>query len=111
MPEQSLAEFELFVMLAVARLSEPYGAVIRKEIQDRTGRNVSIGALYATLSRLGEKGLLTFEQSAPRPVQGGRARKFCYLTPEGRDALELATTRLASMSEGLDLDAVKVETP
>ena len=110
MPDQSLAEFELFVMLAVARLEEPYGARIRKEIEERTGRTVSIGALYATLARLGEKGLLTFRHSDPRPVQGGRSRKFCFLTPDGRDALHLATERLARMTDGLDLDDVQVET-
>ena len=109
MPEKSLAEFELFVMLAVARLSEPYGAKIRKEIESRTGRSVSIGALYATLARLGDKGFLTFEVSDPRPVQGGRARKFRYLTPAGRDAVALATDRLARMTDGLDFSQVKVE--
>jgi hypothetical protein len=81
MPAESLAEFELFVMLAV----------------------------YATLARLGEKGLLTFRHSAPQPVQGGRARKFCLLTPEGLEALEVATERIARMTDGLDLGSVPVE--
>jgi DNA-binding PadR family transcriptional regulator len=99
-----LAEFELYVMLAVARLGEKaYGAAIRREIQRRTGRPVSIGALYATLARLGEKGLLTFQVSDPRPVQGGRARKYCHLTGEGREALEHSATMLHRMMEGVDL--------
>ncbi len=54
-----LAEFELYVMLAVARLGdEAYGAAMLREITDRTGRPVSIGALYATLGRLEDKGLV-----------------------------------------------------
>jgi PadR family transcriptional regulator PadR len=56
MPGQFLAEFELYVMLAIARLGDDaYGASIRRDIEGRTGRPVSVGALYATLARLGDK--------------------------------------------------------
>lgn len=99
-----LAEFELYVMLAVARLGEEaYGVSIRREIEGRTGRPVSVGALYATLSRLGDKGLMDFEVSEPRPVPGGRARKYCRLTSAGRAALEHSTTMLSRMMDGVDL--------
>jgi DNA-binding PadR family transcriptional regulator len=104
MPGKFLAEFELYVMLAMARLDdEAYGASIRKEIQKRTGRPVSIGALYATLARLGEKGLVSFRVSEPQPVQGGRARKYCRLTPEGEEALQHSAAMLSRMMDGLDL--------
>ena len=64
-----LAEFELYVMLAVARLGdEAYGVTVRREIEGRTGRPVSVGALYATLARLGDKGRVALEVSDPRPV-------------------------------------------
>jgi DNA-binding PadR family transcriptional regulator len=104
MPGKFLAEFELYVMLAMARLgNDAYGASIRKEIQKRTGRPVSIGALYATLARLGEKGMVTFRVSKPQPVQGGRARKYCHLTESGKEALEHSATMLGRMMDGLDL--------
>ena len=97
-----LAEFELYLMLAVARLGdEAYGAAIRREIEERTGRPVSVGALYATLGRLGEKGLLTFTVSDPQPVPGGRARKYCSLTPLGEEALDHSTANLQRMMDGL----------
>lgn len=97
-----LAEFELYVMLAVARLGdEAYGVTIREEIERRTGRSVSVGALYATLGRLGDKGLLRFEVSDPRPVQGGRARKYCLLTPNGEEAVAHSAGMLARMMDGL----------
>ncbi len=97
-----LAEFELYVMLAIARLGDgAYGASIRREIEERTGRPVSIGALYATLGRLGDKGLLDFEISEPQPVPGGRARKYCSLTPAGEAALRHSTEMLGRMMEGL----------
>ena len=55
---------KLYVLLAATRLGdEAYGGSIRREIEARTGRPVSIGALYTTLGRLGEKGLLTQEAS------------------------------------------------
>lgn len=104
MPGKFLAEFELYVMLAVARLGEgAYGASVRREIERRTGRPVSIGALYATLARLGDKGLMEFRVSDPRPVPGGRARKHCRLTPAGEEALGHSTAMLARMMEGLEL--------
>ena len=53
-----LGEFEQVVLLAVARLgNDGYGVTIRQEIEKRARREVTIGAVYATLSRLEEKGL------------------------------------------------------
>jgi len=108
-----LAEFELYVMLAVSRLGDDaYGAAIRREIESRAGRPVSIGALYATLGRLGDKGLLEFEVSEPEPVPGGRARKHCRLTPEGREALDHSVTRLGRMMQGVELSGgVRLTSP
>jgi len=104
MPKKFLAEFELYVMLAVARLDDDaYGAAIRREIEERTGRPVSIGALYATLARLGDKGLLSFQVTDPQPVPGGRARKHCELTPLGDEALQHSAAMLSRMMDGLDL--------
>jgi PadR family transcriptional regulator PadR len=102
MSDTFLAEFELYVMLAVARLGEEaYGVTIRREIEERTGRPVSVGALYATLGRLGRKGLMEFEVSDPRPVPGGRSRKYCRLTEEGRASLAHSAGMLGRMMEGL----------
>jgi len=102
MGETFLAEFELYVMLAVARLGDDaYGVTIRREIEERTGRPVSVGALYATLARLGQKKLMTFEVSRPRPVPGGRSRKYCRLTPAGQEALSHSAGMLARMMAGL----------
>ena len=102
---QHLAEFELHVMLAIARLGDDaYGASVLREIDERTGRSVSIGALYATLGRLGRKGLLEFELSDPTPVPGGRARKYCRITPAGQQAVSHAVRMLGSLLEGLKIE-------
>ena len=104
MPGKFLAEFELYVMLAIARLDgDAYGAAIRNAIEERTGRPISIGALYATLGRLSDKGLLRFETSEPAPVRGGRSRKYYRLTPKGRAALTHSTEMMRKMMEGLKL--------
>ena len=101
-----LAEFELYIMLALARLGDDaYGVTIRQEIQQRTGRPVSIGAVYATLGRLGDKGLVDHRASDPLPVQGGRSRKYFTLTRGGEEALRHSAGMLARMMDGLEVVA------
>ena len=96
-----LAEFELYVMLAAAGLRDgAYGAAMRQEIEEGTGRTVSIGALYATLGRLEEKGLVVREAEDPEPGQRGRPRKYCRLTPAGEEAVRHSTEKLRRMMEG-----------
>lgn len=100
-----LGEFEIYVMLALAHIGlDAYGVSIRQEIERRTGREVAIGAVYATLSRLEDKGLVEYELSAPQPVQGGRARKQYRLTGDGRRALEHSAAMLARMMRGWRLE-------
>lgn len=108
MAEKQLAEFELLVMLAAARVPESYGAAIRREIEGRTERDVSIGALYATLSRLEDHGLLRAEVVGPQPIPGGRARKVYHFTDAGVAAVRRATAMVDRLREGLDLDAIEV---
>ena len=104
MPGKFLAEFELYVMLAILRLGEgAYGGEVRREIESRTGRPVSIGALYATLARLEGKGLIVLRRSTGEIRQRGRARRYCRLTPAGEAALTHSAAMLARMMKGLRL--------
>jgi DNA-binding PadR family transcriptional regulator len=104
MPGRFLAEFELYVMLAIAQLGdEAYGARVRQEIERRTSRPVSIGALYATLARLESKNLLTLRTAKTEPSQRGRARRYCRLTPRGAAAMHHSATMLTRMMDGLEL--------
>ena len=83
----SLGVLELVVLAALEHLGDDaYGMTVRREIEARTGRAVSIGAVYATLDRLADKGLVGFSVSAPQAVRGGRARKHAALTAAGRRA-------------------------
>ena len=92
---QFLGEFELYVMGALARLGDDaYGVTIRQEIESQCGRAVTIGAVYATLSRLHDKGYVAFRISDPLPVPGGRSKKYARLTADGKHALAHATAML-----------------
>ena len=97
-----LGEFELYVLLALSQLrTPPYGNAIRREIEARTGREIAVGAVYATLARLSDKGLVRFTLSAPEPIPGGRARKCFRLTASGDRALRHSTKMLVRMM-GID---------
>jgi DNA-binding PadR family transcriptional regulator len=97
-----LGEFELYVLLALSQLhTPPYGNAIRREIEARTGREIAVGAVYATLARLSDKGLVRFTLSAPEPIPGGRARKCFRLTAAGDRALRHSTKMLVRMM-GID---------
>ncbi len=99
-----LPEFELYVLLAVLRLGpDAYGASIARELASTAERPVSIGALYATLGRLSDKGYVVSHVSRPRPVQGGRSRKHYTLTGSGEAAVEHSARKLRRMMHGIDL--------
>lgn len=99
-----LGEFEQVVLLAVARLGgDGYGLSVRREIERRTGRDVAVGAVYTTLARLEDKGLVASEEGEPTGRRGGRARKLFRILPAGERALEAARGMLDRMWDGLRL--------
>jgi len=99
-----LGDFEQLVLLAVLRLAredDAYGAAIRREIHTRSGRDVSINAVYTTLDRLERKGLLRSRVGDPTPERGGRRRKFYGMTAVGTTALRQAYRAFTAMADGL----------
>jgi len=99
---EALGEFEYLVMLAVLRLGDhAYGMRVRQEIAARTGRDVTIGAVYATLERLAGKGLLAAALSEPTPERGGRAKRSFSPTGAGMEAVGRARQEMANMLDGL----------
>ena len=98
----ALGDFEQLVLLGVLRLDHgAYGAAIRREIHERSGRDVSINAVYTTLDRLESKGLLKSWVGEPTAERGGRRRKFYALRPAGVAALRQAYHAFTAMSDGL----------
>jgi len=99
-----LGEFEHLVLLALIRLSdEAYGVTVRQEIQTRTGREVSIGAVYATLERLQNKDYVKSFLGEPTAERGGRAKRFFRVTAKGITAVNRTQQALGRMTEGLEL--------
>lgn len=98
-----LGDFEQLVLMGVLRLGDDaYGAAIRQEIHARSGRDVSINAVYTTLDRLESKGLLRSWIGEPTAQRGGRRRKFYALRPSGIQALRHAYHAFTAMAEGLE---------
>ena len=98
----SPGSLELTVLLAVVRLgTQAYGVAIRRDLAERTGRDYSIGAVYTTLQRLEDKGLLRSRPSEPLPLRGGRSRRCFALTGAGAGALREARAQTASVWAGV----------
>ena len=99
----ALGDFEQLVLLGVLRLgADAYGAAIRQEIHARSGRDVSINAVYTTLDRLEGKGYLRSWVGEPTAQRGGRRRKCYALRPEGTAALRRAYRAITAMADGLE---------
>jgi PadR family transcriptional regulator, regulatory protein PadR len=99
----ALGDFEQLVLLGVLRLEDgAYGAAIRQEIHVRSGRDVSISAVYTTLERLEAKGLVESWTAPPTAERGGRRRKCYAARPAGVAALRQAYRAFTAMAEGLE---------
>jgi len=100
----SLGEFEQVVLLAILRLGEKaYGVTIRAEIARCTDREPTAGALYTTLDRLEEKGLVVSRFGDPTPQRGGRAKRYFRVSSEGVAAVARAQQAYRRLLKGLTL--------
>jgi DNA-binding PadR family transcriptional regulator len=98
-----LGSFEEIVLLALIQVGEgAYGMTIRREIEQRSGRSVSIGAVYATLDRLQTKGYISSRLADPSAARRGRARRYFKIGAEGARALSRSRAIVNSMWEGLE---------
>jgi PadR family transcriptional regulator PadR len=101
--EFTLGEFEQLVLIAIVRLGDDaYGATIRRDIEERTERHLSISAVYTTLERLEQKGCVRSWIGEPTPQRGGRRRKHFALQPAGARALRSAYNAFGAMTAGLE---------
>lgn len=104
-----VAGLELSVLLAVARLGdEAYGLTVRRDVSERLAHDYSVGAIYTTLERLLEKGLLKSRTAPPTPTRGGRSRRHFRLTGAGEKAIRAARERADSQWLGV-LNPAKLE--
>lgn len=103
MTREALGEFEQLVLLAILHLEgDVYGVPIVDEIERRTGRTIAPAAVYVTLRRLEQKGLVQSWMSAPTAERGGKARRCVKVTREGAGLLREARQAIDQMWRGLD---------
>ncbi len=89
MKQYQLGEFEEVVMLTVAVLYDnAYGVSIKKEIETRLDRSVSVGALQTALVRLEDKGYLKSREGEATEERAGRPKKYFQITALGKRAME-----------------------
>ncbi|TAK12330.1 MAG: PadR family transcriptional regulator [Acidobacteria bacterium] len=102
-PRSSLGELELVILLGLMRAGEgAYGAAIREEIAATTGRDVTPGAIYPTLDRLEQRGLVRSYMGEPTGERGGRARRHFVLLKPGLAEVRRAWRQYATLASGLE---------
>lgn len=96
-----LGEFEYLLITAAAGLGDnAYGVSIREEIERTTGRKCSLGALYTTIERLEQKGLLSTRMGDATPERGGRSKRMVRVTPKGVQAAKSFYEAVVRISRG-----------
>ena len=104
-----IGEFEYLLLTASVRLGEnAYGAAIRHEIEDATGRQCSIGALYTTLDRLEQKGFVETQMGDPTPERGGRSKRMVHVTAKGIKAAGDFYAAVRQVSRGVSWETHRI---
>ena len=99
---ETIGQFEQAVLVALIRLGkDAYGRAILNEVQERLARDVSAGAVYATLERLEAKGLASSKLAPGTAIRGGRARRYFAPTGAGIRALNDAKSATDMLWRGL----------
>jgi PadR family transcriptional regulator PadR len=98
----TIGEFEQLILIALVRLGDDaYGVTIRAEIEGKTGRVVSPGALYTALDRLEKRGLVSSRLGEPTPERGGKRKRLYTVQPAGERTLARVYESLRLMASGM----------
>jgi PadR family transcriptional regulator len=98
----TIGDFEQLILLALMRLgSDAYGVTVRAEIEARTGRAISPGALYTALARMEKRGLISSRLGDPTPERGGKRKRLYTVQPAGERALARVYESLRLMASGM----------
>ena len=97
-----LGEFEQLVLFSILHVEgEAFGLAIRETIEERTGREVSSGAIYTTLGRLEKRGFVSSHVRESTERRAGRPRKYYEIEPEGARALHGSYESIQAAARGL----------
>lgn len=99
-----LGEFEHCVLLSIIHLQEnAYGVTIRQYLKEAIGRDVTLGALYATIERLEKKGLITSWKGEVTPERGGKAKRMVKVTTAGQQQLKDTKKQFEAMWQNIQI--------
>lgn len=94
-----MGDLERFILFAILNNhNDSYGVEIRRDIKDKIGKDVSVGALYTTLDRLESKGLVKSREGESTEERGGRAKKYFQVSALGHNALNKSLREIALMA-------------
>ena len=93
---------EMLLLAVCKREGDAYGMTVRRELEETADRRVSLGAIYATLDRLEDKGLVSSSLGAPGDARRGRAKRFFKVRPAGLKALQASLASMDRMRRGID---------
>ncbi len=111
MRKYQLGEFEEIVILTVAVLyDEAYGVSIKKEIESRLSRKVSMGALHTALTRMEDKGYLRSYDGESTEERAGRPRRYFHITALGKKAMEYSKATRDELWRSIPKVALNVKT-
>ncbi len=98
-----IGEFEQVVLLSLLRLGNgTWGAAMRRDIQERIGRELPVSVVYVTLQRMEKKGMVKSYVGEPTAERGGRRRRHYLIDTRGEQALGRSYRTLRKMCEGLE---------
>ena len=110
MKKYQLGEFEEVVLLTVGVLYDnAYGVSVKKEIEERLSRNVSVGALQTALKRLEDKGYLSSREGETTEDRAGRPKKYFQITALGKRAMEYTKTTREELWSAIPKVALNVK--
>lgn len=110
MKKYQLGEFEEIVILTIGVLyKEAYGVSVKKEIEARLNRNVSMGALHTALKRLETKGYIKSFDGEVTEERAGRPRKYFQITALGKRAMEYSRSTRADLWKSIPKIALDVK--
>ena len=97
-----LGTLEQHILLAILRRAgDAYGVSIAEELEARTGKRHSFGAIYTTLERLKAKGYVESREGEATAERGGRAKVYFRLTGNGEAALDESLNAVSRLRAGI----------
>ena len=101
MARDALGAFEHTILSVLLRQPrDAYGATLQRRIEETTGRDFSVGALYTALDRLERKGFVSSRWGEPTPERGGRRKRFYKIEASGEEAVRRTDAMHARLSLG-----------